>query len=64
MTPQYIGRSDVTQSMVTIRSPCCGYNLALCVELKGEDIWSYSTKLNQLVYENAHTTTNLPTKRI
>jgi len=36
--------SDVTESMVTIRSPCCGYNLAWCVELKGEDLWSYSPK--------------------
>jgi len=37
----YTGCSDITESMVTIRSPCCGYNLALCVELKGEDLSSY-----------------------
>jgi len=24
----YIGLIDVTESMVTIRSPCCGYNVA------------------------------------
>ena len=24
--PKYIGRSDVTESMVTVRSPFCGYN--------------------------------------
>ena len=24
----YIGRNDVTESVVTIRSPFCGYNLA------------------------------------
>ena len=27
--------NDVTESMVTIRSPFCGCNLALCVELIG-----------------------------
>ena len=27
-TSQYIGCNDVTESMVTIRSPFCGYNLA------------------------------------
>jgi len=31
---------DVTESMVTIRSPCCGYNSVRCVQLKGEDLWS------------------------
>jgi len=28
--------------MVTIRSPCCGCNLAWCVEIIGEDLWSCS----------------------
>ena len=34
---QYMGRNHVTESMVTIRAPFCGYNLACCVELMGED---------------------------
>ena len=34
--PWYIGWNNVTASMVTIRSPFCGYNLAWCVELTGE----------------------------
>jgi len=41
----YTWRSDVTEAMVTIRSPCCGYNLAWCVELKGEYLWSCSLKI-------------------
>jgi len=40
----YTERSDVTESTVTVRSPCCGFNLALRVQLKGEDLWSYSDK--------------------
>jgi len=36
---------DVTESMVTIRSPFCGYNLALCVELMGEDLPCNSNKI-------------------
>jgi len=28
---------DVTESIVTLRLPFCEYNLALCVELTGED---------------------------
>ena len=52
--------------MVMIRSPYCGYNLACCVELKNEDLWSYSHKIElgaYLVYENVHTITSLPIKR-
>ena len=52
--------SEVTESMVT---PCCGYSLVWCLKLKGEDLWSCWSpyiKLNQLVYENVHTTTRLP----
>ena len=33
-----IGCSGVTESMVTMRSPFCGYDSAYCVELKGEDL--------------------------
>ena len=45
---QYIGWSYVTESMVTIRSPCCGYNLAWCVELKGAHFWSCSHKIESV----------------
>ena len=38
----YIGWSDVIESMVTIRSPFCGWNTAKCMELKGEDLSCYS----------------------
>ena len=38
----HIGRSDVTESMVTIRSPFCGYNTTKCVQLNGEDLACYS----------------------
>jgi len=31
----YIRCSDVTVSMATIRSPFCGYKMAICVELRG-----------------------------
>ena len=31
--------------LLTIRPPCCGYNLAWCVELKSEDLWSCSHKI-------------------
>ena len=41
----HVGWSDVTESSITIRSPFCGYNLAYCVELKGDDLWSYSHKI-------------------
>ena len=38
----YIGWRNVTESMVTIRSPFCGYNTISCVELNGEDLSCYS----------------------
>ena len=44
----YMGWSDVTESMVTIWSPFCGYNSAYCMELKGEDSWSYSHKIESV----------------
>jgi len=44
----HVGWSDLTESMVTIRSPFCGYNSAYCVELKGEDLWSYSHKIESV----------------
>ena len=34
--------------MITLRSPCCGYNLAWCVELKVDDLWSCSHKLESV----------------
>jgi len=40
-------RSDVTESMVTTRSPFCGYNtIYKCVELNGEDLSCYSNKID------------------
>jgi len=50
--------------MVMIRSPFCGYNTIYCVELNGEELSVIRIKLNQLVYDNVHMTTDLPTKRI
>ena len=44
----YIVWSDVTKSMVMIRSPFCGYNTTLCVELKGEDLSCYSNKIESV----------------
>jgi len=41
----YVVWSDVTESVVTIRSPFCGYNLAQRVELVGEDLPCYSNKI-------------------
>ena len=42
-----------------------GYNTIKCVEIKnGNDLSCYSIKLNQLVYENVHMITDLPTKHI
>jgi len=40
----YIGRNDVTDSMVAIRSPFCTYNTIYSVELNGEDLSCYSNK--------------------
>jgi len=38
----YTWRGDVTESMVTIQSPFCGYDMAYCVELMDEDLSFYS----------------------
>jgi len=40
-----IGWNDVTESMVAIRSPFCGYNTIKCVELNGKNLSCYSNKL-------------------
>jgi len=44
----YIGWSDVTESMVTIRSPFCGYDMTQCVELNGEELSCYSNKIESV----------------
>jgi len=45
--PKYFS-GDVTESMVTTRSPFCGYNTIRCVELNDEDLMCYSKKLNHM----------------
>ena len=45
---QYTGCNDVTESMVTTRSPSCGYNTIYCVEINGEDLSCYSNKIVSL----------------
>ena len=55
---KYIGWSDVTESMVTIWSPFCGYNTIYCVELNGAD-WSYYSNKIESVSENVHVSTYL-----
>ena len=57
----YLGQSDITESMVTIQSPFCGYNIIECVELNGEDLSCYSNKivsvsLRKCPYNHWHTT--------
>ena len=52
--------SDFTESMVTIRSPCCRYNLACCMQIYGV----IRVKLTRFVCENVHKITSLPIKRI
>ena len=42
------GDDDVTESMVTIRSPFCGYNTMPCVELNGEDQSCYSDQIESV----------------
>jgi len=49
--------------MFTIRSPFCGYNMTQCVEFSGEDLLCYQIKLTELVHENVHMITDIPTKR-
>jgi len=41
---KYIGWSDVTKSVAMIRPPFCGYNMAQCEELMGEDLSCYLNK--------------------
>jgi len=45
---QYIGWSDVTMSMVTIRSPFCLHNTLQCVELNREHLSCYSNKIESV----------------
>ena len=47
------GESDVTKSMVTIRSPFCGYNTSQYVQLNGEDLSCYSNK-SESVYKTLY----------
>jgi len=44
----YIGCSDVTQFMATMRSPFCGYNTTSCVELNGEYLSCYSNEIESV----------------
>jgi len=39
------GWNDVTESTATIRSPFCGYNMAQCVEIRGEELSCYLNKI-------------------
>ena len=41
---QYVGRNDVTESVVTIRAPFCGHNAIHCAELNGGDLSCYSNE--------------------
>jgi len=59
--------SDVTESVVMIRSPFCGHNTIQRVELNGEDLSCYSnnTELVSLRKKQFWSViTDLPTKRI
>ena len=44
----YIGWSDITESVVTIRSPFYWYNTVWCVVLNGEDLSCYSNKIGSV----------------
>ena len=44
----YTGRSDVTESMITIRSSFCGYNTTQCVEFSGKDLSCYSNEIESV----------------
>jgi len=50
----YTGWSDVTESMVRIRSPFCGYNTTQCGQLKGEDLSCYSNETKSASLRNVH----------
>jgi len=62
---KYIRWNDVTESMVTIRPPFCGYNTIYCVEVNGEDLSWYSNKtesvsLRKCTYYDWLTNNNKP----
>jgi len=59
-----VGWNNVTKSMVTIRSPFCGYSSIYCVELMAKIYRVIQIKSNQLVQENVHMITDLPAKSI
>ena len=64
---QYTGCSDVTESVVTIRSPFCGYNTIQCVELNGGDLSCYSAKTESVSFKKMPiepTITDLPTEHL
>ena len=46
----YTGRTDVTESTVTLRSPFCGYNTMQCVLLNGEDLSCYSNEMESISF--------------
>jgi len=56
----WIGQSDVTVSMATIRSPFCGYNMAKC----GPSYGVIKIKFNPSVYKNVCMITSWPTECI
>ena len=60
------GWSYITESMVTTRSPFCGYNTIYCVELNGEDLSCYSNKIEPVSLQSPHDhwLSALSTKRI
>ena len=59
----YIEWSDVAASMVTIRSPFCGYNTIYCVELNGEDLSCYSNTIESVTLRKCPYDHWLQTKR-
>ena len=60
----YIKWSDVTESMVTIRSPFCEYNMAYCVDLSGEDLSYWLNYIQSVGLWKRLMITSSPTKRI
>jgi len=56
--------SDVTASVVTKRSPFCGYNMTQCLELRGEIYCVIQIILNQLISDNFVRIVNWPAQRI
>ena len=44
----HTGRSDATECMPTVRSPFCGYNMAQCAELRGEDLSCYVNNIQSV----------------